>query len=483
MHKIGYNIKNFFMNIFYWIGHINKLGEAKQYKKDIKVENTTHVEYYMNLFKWKEDKPWDWTPWVITICARKLEDDCISIDEEIYTEHGIKRVADLNIGDKVLSYDFKNNKQCYSEIDKIWEKGELETEKVYFGRGENIRSVVVTPNTPFLHRTNQKGNSKYKKEILSNIDLKKWYIRKIPTATKIQYNSKDINWLNNDFCFIIGHFLAEGWITNYKYSRPYSSGFDINEHIIPKLEKNKIPYSLSKNKNGTPQIEFLKSPFKDFLVQKFNFFSINKRIPEEIFKLPELKLKNILDGYFLGDGHIHKGSKYYSTISNKLSSDIVRIHLQLGLPIGGYLQSEHQGLGKNPIWKIHSSETNKSFKNRGYTDLGEVSILRKEKNGKVKTRDFRVKDTHVFFLKNGVMCHNCDGAATLGQWLLSQINIESDLVVLKGNDGNHMVCVNKNRTIMISNKNFVIINNSNEWEEEILNWSWHKDRYQSLYVW
>ena len=76
MIKIGYTIRNFFMNMFYWICNFDKLGEAKEYKKNIKVEDTTHVEYYMNLFKWKEDKPWDWTPWVITICARKLEDDC-----------------------------------------------------------------------------------------------------------------------------------------------------------------------------------------------------------------------------------------------------------------------------------------------------------------------------------------------------------------------------------------------------------------------
>ena len=30
----------------------------------------------MRGFQWTEDKPTDWKPWVITILARKLKDDC-----------------------------------------------------------------------------------------------------------------------------------------------------------------------------------------------------------------------------------------------------------------------------------------------------------------------------------------------------------------------------------------------------------------------
>ncbi|MBC8427316.1 MAG: hypothetical protein H8D97_00345 [Proteobacteria bacterium] len=76
LYKIGYNINNFLMNILYWVGHFNKLSEAKEYKRSIEVRSIENIKYYVNMFKWKEDRPWNWTPWIITLCARRLEDDC-----------------------------------------------------------------------------------------------------------------------------------------------------------------------------------------------------------------------------------------------------------------------------------------------------------------------------------------------------------------------------------------------------------------------
>lgn len=76
MVKIIYEVNNFFMNVFYWILHFNHYKEAKEYKEKIRVDSIKDVKYYMAIFKWTEDKPWDWMPWVITMCARKLEDDC-----------------------------------------------------------------------------------------------------------------------------------------------------------------------------------------------------------------------------------------------------------------------------------------------------------------------------------------------------------------------------------------------------------------------
>ena len=40
----------------------------------------------------------------------------ISINEEIYTKEGIKRVGDLNLCDMVLSYNFNKKEFCYKKL-------------------------------------------------------------------------------------------------------------------------------------------------------------------------------------------------------------------------------------------------------------------------------------------------------------------------------------------------------------------------------
>ena len=374
---------------------------------------------------------------------RRKEDDCIANYEEIYVREGIRKVGDLKVGDEVLSYDFNTEKFCYKSITKIWEKGVQQLKRVKTSHSLNFRHVDVTSGTPFLSRANSGKKVTYTRRQLKDINIKNDRLRKIPVAKKIPYNVVDITWLTKELCFVVGHFLAEGWVErkNGKGRRAFTSGYGIEEVVTPVLDEEGIPYSSFTNNSGVPYISFLKSDFRNF-ISPLLFNSMDIRLSEEILHLPKEKLQSLLDGYYYGDGHFHRKAKYYSTSSDQLAMDLVRIHLQIGLPIGGYLQLNHQGFGKNPIWRMHSHPDNRCFKDYGYQDLGEAGIVELDDIEPAETRDFEVEDTHVFFLKNGMMCHNCDGQAVAMWRKMRDAGLGDDRIgmeLLVGNRQGHMI--------------------------------------------
>jgi predicted flap endonuclease-1-like 5' DNA nuclease len=354
--------------------------------------------------------------------------DCVPVYEEIYTEQGIKKIGDLNIGDRILSYDFDNKTFCYKKIIKIWEKGKLDTYRVLFRNGQTID---VSINHPFWIRQSQKID-RYEKTYLKDVDLSKWWKRKTPIAKKIPYRIKDIEWLTEDLCLVVGHYLAEGW--KEKDGRIRSSGYELLDTIIPILEQFEIPYSEYTNTSGVPCVSILKSEFRDFLrILKSDSFNIH--LPEEIFHLPSNKLTAILNGFYLGDGHWgnypdKRGYKLnnqevLSTSSEQLSKDIQRIGLQLGDTYHIWKQMDHKGAGKKPIYRITYNPESYFLKDYGFNDISEVSIREYNIIGVTQMRDFEVEDTNSFVFKNGIIGHNCEDGAILIAGLLINAGIPS----------------------------------------------------------
>lgn len=91
--------------------------------------------------------------------------DCIANYEEIYTEEGIKQVKDLELGDRVLSYDFSHKRFTYKPIVKIWEKGLKTIHRVHFRNGTFLD---LSEDHKLLIQTAQKN---YEEIRVKNIDL------------------------------------------------------------------------------------------------------------------------------------------------------------------------------------------------------------------------------------------------------------------------------------------------------------------------
>jgi len=84
-------IWSFIRNCVFWLGHLNKVGQAKLQAKAFSKMRTIHE--LMQEFQWAEDRVGDWTPWVITLAYRGLKDDCdgaAALAKWWFKQHGIK---------------------------------------------------------------------------------------------------------------------------------------------------------------------------------------------------------------------------------------------------------------------------------------------------------------------------------------------------------------------------------------------------------
>jgi hypothetical protein len=362
--------------------------------------------------------------------------DCFAGYEEIYTQNGIKRIDELKVGDIVLSYDFEKKEYVYKPIVAAWEKDELEINRVYFRNGQ---WMDVSENHPMWCRYSQK-HSNYEKRYLSSIDLTRWWKRKVPIAKKIPYQIKDMKWLTDDLCVVLGHFLAEGWIrprVNVPHEA-WTSGSETNTHIIPILEKYDMPYKTRINGSGVTCLRFLEENFASFLCKQLtNSFDIH--LEEKIFHLPESKLDKILYGYWLGDGtkNLGKGDKrgfkqsreaVYSTSSKQFAADIQRIGLQIGKTFHIQFQKNHGGAGKKPIYRITYNPVSFFLQEHGYKDVSEVSIKKIERLEKTKMYDITVADTHTVIMKNGIITHQCDDGSILLASLMRNAGIPASKI-------------------------------------------------------
>ena len=66
-------IWSFIRNCAFWLFRLNKIGQVK---KEMEATKGLKIETLMNLFKWQDDVVGDWTPWVSTVIAKDLQDDC-----------------------------------------------------------------------------------------------------------------------------------------------------------------------------------------------------------------------------------------------------------------------------------------------------------------------------------------------------------------------------------------------------------------------
>jgi hypothetical protein len=355
--------------------------------------------------------------------------DCFAGYEEIYTNNGLTKIKDIKIGDEVLSYDFKTKKYVNKKVTNFINKGKLQINRVHLRNGQWFD---VSENHPLWCRTSQK-ESIYEKTYLSNVDLTRWWKRKLPIAKKIPYN-KSIPKFPKDIYRVIGHYIAEGW------GGSCSSGYDLIEHILPILDKYDIKYTEHVNNSGVPCIRFDKNSELRKYIKNLKRNSFDITLYEELITLPEEYLEELLYGMWLGDGCKNIGPTHgnmdwsYSTSSKKLAEDIQRIGLHLGRTFHIWKQNNHQGVGKQPIYRISHTPTSYFQKNYGYDNISEVSISYIEKLEDTEMYDLTVEDTHTVILKNGIITHQCEDMAILIYAIARHFEIpDYQLFIVAGN--------------------------------------------------
>jgi intein/homing endonuclease len=296
-------------------------------------------------------------------------DDCVVPDTLITTNGGIKMIKDINVGDMVLTH-----KGRYRKVLKV---GNRHSDYIYKIKSNNKLDLSITNNHELFlfekkNYTNKDRKLKFLKEqkwlsIDDGIDIKKHYTAFIPNQEVKNLNYIDlyeycdkkkfiiknkkiysiingnINHLNptqnpinryleidNDMCYIFGYYLAEGSRNEHQIN--FSS--HINERLLRK-KVNDIFINLGLfpfKTNGLPRNSGRITISSKILSNFFKVFgkSDDKKLPNFCNFLPDDKLRNIIYGYFMGDGGFsQKGIRSFS-ISPSISFFIYESLVKLG---------------------------------------------------------------------------------------------------------------------------------------------------------
>jgi hypothetical protein len=303
----------------------------------------TPIEKYMQGTFWQWKEP---------IIGHRYILGCLTPYEKVLTNDGLKSIIDVTTEDKLINEngDIVNikNKQIYEVIDEpIFE---ITVDNTY-RTTKFTKEHPILISKPILKR-NYNFNERYwdfdfKYIKTENVKVGDWI--KVPNIYKKQINV-DFNekWENdidqvrkdykietplehNDFWWLIGLWLGDGWVQNNNNS--YSIHFCFNKcekyYLDKSIEIIKILLHRKPSiieKDSTFEITFNSKELYGFILNNFGQYSIGKKIPEWFkYQSNEHKL-NLIKGYFDSNGCWLKTIK-----KNQINSKITFVSVNLEL--------------------------------------------------------------------------------------------------------------------------------------------------------
>lgn len=159
--------------------------------------------------------------------------------------------------------------------------------------------------------------------------------------------------------------------------------------------------------------------------------SFDKCLPDAFLSGDERTLAQIVEGHGDGDAWRPASTAFrrpeidaiYATSSERLVEQLRFALLILGRPTYNYRYESHQGIGSQPIWRLHEygarSADSKLRKRRdlvehdlGLEGLTYGTVLSAEAAGESHVGCIEVEENHNFFLADGTLVSNCDNVAS-----------------------------------------------------------------------
>ncbi len=370
--------------------------------------------------------------------------DCITGDTKIIVKnketntYELKPIQELELcynKYEALSYNFDRKKWEFKNILNFQYKGKKETLQVRFDNGSYIK---CTHNHKLFNAT-LSTNNKIKNIEAREISNIGW---NLPGKEKSLYNrvccairipSLNINTnKSKEYLWIEGIYVAEG---SYGNSSICQDKKDVREEIDKNLELAGIKNSghWTREHSGEKYVKL--DNIKDFGLKCHT-----KKFLNEHLSMSVEDIKNILDGYTKGDGHVptnEKSSWYgridvmYTTNSMELADQLTFLHLILGKPLYKAYVNKPSNYSIHPCWRLycHNSEKPQGYRRERLNDVAFTSIVEVFPIGIYDVYDIEVEDTHNFVTSDGIILHNCDDMSMLTLSLLKSIGYEVGLKV------------------------------------------------------
>lgn len=331
---------------------------------------------------------------------------------------------------KVLDYDKEKREKRYTNVIMISKK---ETDKdFYFTKIYNGCNIITTQDHKFIGVSD---DIKAQNLIPHKTNLFSTFDDNMFTNSIYEYYGIP---LNEDFGWLIGMYLAEGYNQSGQLSICQDKEKSPKEwnKIVEILNKYEIPYTLYKNgnvirlKNGNNNWE--RKMAKIFKGK----YCDQKRLCEDYIHFNETFLKGLLSGIIDGDGTVSKNKVLMIRMTSRtLINQIRNIGLHFGVYLGSrlpYIQSQKAKIQqKRPMYsanvnmnrnkdfflslpcikikdEFYDFNYDEKFANKNYEcKLGILKVRDCEKTYKPKSIVYDLSTESHSFVCNEILIHNC----------------------------------------------------------------------------
>lgn len=366
----------------------------------------------------------------------------------VLTSNGYKPIEDITENDYVLTHTNtyqKVVKPMVNEANHIYKLSTMASEDLF-----------VTEEHPFyVRKRERKWNNErrsydrvfHKPEWIKTKDLDKSYYvgcainqkSELPKwdgvefngawGHKVQKNELCDLFEKNEFWWLVGRFIGDGWTRNYKTDKFHSEkvviccGKHKKDEIVEVLDRLPFNYSVVEERT-VYKFHIVNKELTRFLYQ-FGKGASNKRLTSDVINLPVDLLESFLEGYISSDGYITEdGLIKISSVSQKLIYDTAQCIMKVyKRPVSVYLTKRKptcviEGRTVNQkdtytvTFKKVKNKQDKAFYEDGYVWCPINNIEKLDYNGLVYNME--VENDNSYVVQN-IIVHNCTDISVAGR--------------------------------------------------------------------
>lgn len=308
-------------------GTMKEAGAFKNYARSIGIDYNEANQVSDDLDRYKNDMRWGEIIEASSAFRGVIDSvaphPCFVGDTLVNTDKGLVEIEKIKVGDMVLTH-----KNRYKKVTNIMKR---ESKDLYELKAMGSPYTVVTGSHPYYTRRKSNIGREFSDPTWKSVEeLKKGdYLGFAINQKNVIPSNENLPLDNNDFWWIIGRYLGDGW---WKNRRPSHNGEYLT--IICANKKNSevedIKYKLNNlseyfnyyiTEEETVYRVNIQSKFLYEFIKDFGKGAKNKRITGEVMNLPPSLLRSIIDGYISADGSLERDRRVisFTTVSPELA--------------------------------------------------------------------------------------------------------------------------------------------------------------------
>lgn len=291
--------------------------------------------------------------------VKRVTNSCFTPDTDVVTANGIKKITDIQEGEKVLSLNPETRDVELKPVTELIERPEYSGDLVNIKTGDI--DLSVTPDHDILAKTPTTDENGYfvreaqdladggqyelphgwnprDGEEISRIDIKDYIDTSgyVKNGDRLEREQSDKSYKTvfdaDDFIKFIGWYVTEGTTSvlesdsnvNYRVTITQKEGGDHYDEVVELLDSMGLDWYQQDDRHHS----FYNKPLGKFLIENCGRLCGDKYLPSFIWNTSAKQKKLIFETMCKGDGD--KSRDRYNTTSESLRDDFIRLCAELG---------------------------------------------------------------------------------------------------------------------------------------------------------